>query len=211
MITQLKPRYGAKTRIDVYVAQEYVLTAEKRTIAALSLREGDPWDEELFWNQAAAMELDAALERSYTYLEGAMRSRRQLEEKLIRLGFAEPIRQLVMEKLEQLGFADDEAFARQWMQRGLASKSVRAVRQELRSKGVDKELVDQIAQDETDEEAEIDKCAAVCRRYLDGRGDAQSNRRRAIAACQRRGYSWEQIRTALSRIGEESDEDFFEP
>lgn len=205
MISALKPRYGAKTRIDVYVNEQYCLTAEKKVVAALGLQTGQAWDETAFWQQAAASELDAALERSYTYLEGGMRSRRQLEEKLERLGFDRPIRELVLEKLEKLGFADDEAFARQWMQRNLTNKSVRAVRQQLRQKGVDRELIDTIALEETDEAAEIEKCAAICRKYLDARGDAQRNCRRAVAACQRRGFGWEQIRAALAQIGQDED------
>jgi len=207
MISELKPRYGAKTRIDVYVDGEYCLTAEKKVVAALGLKEGDAWDEQAFWDQAAASELDAALERSYTYLEGAMRSRRQLEEKMIRLGFAEPIRELVMERLEKLGFADDEAFARQWMQRRLNHNSVRAVSRELRQKGVDRDMIESIAQEETDEESEIEKCAAILKKYLSApRLDAQTAKRRAISACQRRGYSWDQIRQALASVGEESEE-----
>ena len=95
---------------------------------------------------------------------------------------------------------NDEAYARALAGELLNRKGCSAsrVKRELLQKGIDRELTEQIV-----EEAEPDPVKKIKelieRKYLRTLGD-EKGRRRCIAAMQRLGYRWDDIRTALNQL-----------
>jgi regulatory protein len=73
------------------------------------------------------------------------RSRAELETQLTKRGFPEDVSARVLDRLAEVGLVDDAAFAEQWVQarRVNAGKGKRALAAELRTKGVDAEVIDE--------------------------------------------------------------------
>lgn len=124
-------------------------------------------------------------------LTAGPRTRSQLAEALSRRGVPDSAADAVLDRLNQVGLVDDAAFAQAWVRtrhegRGLAR---RALRYELRHRGVADEIVD-TAVEELDPEHELATARAlVARRLAASRGlEPPARVRRLAGMLARKGY-----------------------
>lgn len=149
-----------------------------------------------------------------TKLTGQARSRHELEVALTAKDVPGDVAAAVLDRFETVGLVDDTAFADAWVQsrqtsRGLAS---RALRQELRRKGVDDDVITE-SLDQLDPDAEL----TAARRLVDRK--VQSTRllpshvrfRRLTGLLARKGYpgglSVRVVREALAADAAPSGDD----
>ncbi|MGY1671729.1 regulatory protein RecX, partial [Geodermatophilus sp. SYSU D00710] len=125
-------------------------------------------------------------------LTGAARTRQQLADLLARRGIPEDAATAVLDRFGEVGLIDDAAFARAWVTsrqagRGLARRALRA---ELRAKGVDGEEAEQ-ALAEVDDDDERAAARRLVERRLPAlrRVDRATATRRLIGMLARKGYS----------------------
>ncbi|MBD0674611.1 recombination regulator RecX [Streptomyces sp. CBMA156] len=125
-------------------------------------------------------------------LTGAAKTRKQLADALRKREIPDEIADQVLTRLEEVGLIDDAAFAAAWVESRHAVRGLsrRALAQELRTKGVAADLVEQaVAQLDHDDETEAAR-ALVERKLRSTRGlDAQVRTRRLVGMLARRGYS----------------------
>ena len=104
--------------------------------------------------------------------------------------------------MEELGLVNDESYARRLAHDLLYIKrmSVRGAMYKLIEKGIDKETAQSVL-----DEFEIDPVEQLTeligRKYADKLED-EKDRRRTVAALQRLGYSWPDIKAALMEFEE---------
>ncbi|MEV6207695.1 regulatory protein RecX [Kitasatospora sp. NPDC051914] len=142
-------------------------------------------------------------------LTGSSRTRKQLADALRKREIPDEVAEEVLSRYEEVGLIDDAAFAAAWVDarhahRGLAR---RALAQELRTRGVSGDLVEQaLARVDHDDEAEAAR-ALVDRKLRTTRGlEPQIRTRRLIAMLARRGYSEGLAhRVVREALGEESE------
>ena len=153
-------------------------------------------------------EVGRATEAAVRLLGRRPRSVREVRDRLRQRGFAPEAIEAAVEKLEGWRYVDDADFARYWVENRERHKprGRRLLEQELRQKGVDREVVR-----ETIEAAELDEAAAALEV---GRAKLRSYagleppvvRRRLGGYLARRGYDGETVRRALDRLlGDEPD------
>ena len=135
---------------------------------------------------------------------GRMMSRKELAERLGRKGIAPDTAVEAVDWLESLGAVDDAAYA------GAVARHYAAggygpgrVRQELQKRGIPRELWDSALAQLPDSAAAIDK---FLQSKLKGRTPDRTTLKKLSDALLRRGFSWNDIRPALNRLGEEIDE-----
>ncbi|MFE6503657.1 regulatory protein RecX [Kitasatospora sp. NPDC057738] len=125
-------------------------------------------------------------------LTGAAKTRKQLADALRKREIPDEVADEVLTRLEEVGLIDDAAFAAAWVESRHAVRGLsrRALTQELRTKGVAADLVEQaVAQVDHDDETDAAR-ALVERRLRSTRGlDAQVRTRRLVGMLARRGYS----------------------
>ncbi|MFJ2192688.1 recombination regulator RecX [Kitasatospora sp. NPDC087861] len=125
-------------------------------------------------------------------LTGAAKSRKQLADALHKREIPDDVADEVLTRLEEVGLIDDAAFAAAWVESRHAVRGLsrRALAQELRTKGVAADLVEQaVAQLDHDDETEAAR-ALVDRKLRATRGlDRQVRTRRLVGMLARRGYS----------------------
>ncbi|MEU4117352.1 regulatory protein RecX [Kitasatospora sp. NPDC028055] len=125
-------------------------------------------------------------------LTGAAKSRKQLADALRKREIPEDVAEQVLTRLEEVGLIDDAAFAAAWVESRHAVRGLsrRALAQELRTKGVAADLVEQ-ALVQVDHDDETDAARALVERKLRStRGlDPQVRTRRLVGVLARRGYS----------------------
>ncbi|MGW1173099.1 recombination regulator RecX [Kitasatospora sp. NPDC002543] len=125
-------------------------------------------------------------------LTGAAKTRKQLADALRKREIPDEVADEVLTRLEEVGLIDDAAFAQAWVESRHAVRGLsrRALTQELRTKGVAADLVEQaVAQLDHDDETDAAR-ALVERKLRSTRGlDAQVRTRRLVGMLARRGYS----------------------
>lgn len=123
-------------------------------------------------------------------LTGAAKSRAQLEEALQRRGIREDVVVSVLDRFTDVGLVDDVAFAEAWVRSRGGSRGQRALRHELRAKGVAEDLIEAALADFDSEAEESSARDLATSRARSLRGlPAETQTRRLTGLLQRRGYS----------------------
>lgn len=128
-------------------------------------------------------------------LTARARTRAELAGQLAKRGYPDDVSALVLDRLTDVGLVDDADFAEQWVrsrQRN-AGKGKRALTAELRTKGVDNEVITAALAD-IDADAERSRAEKLVadrlrREKLDDDGDDVKVTRRLVGMLARRGYS----------------------
>ena len=134
----------------------------------------------------------------------APRSRSQLEDKLRQKGCDEQVATEVLDRLEEVGLIDDTAYAQMLVRSQQASRGLarRALRHELRKKGVDDDTAAE-ALDQVSDEAEAEQARELVAKKLRSMHglDATVQARRLAGMRARKGYggdvAWRVVREAV--------------
>lgn len=144
-----------------------------------------------------------AREKALEILSRRPMSRKELKTKLIQKGEEEAVAEYCVQWLSDNRLIDDESYAAA-VARHYAAKGYGAgrVRSELSRRGIDRELWDEALEQMPENEGKLDKFIAARLKDPEDRDQV----RKISAALYRRGYSWEDIRSALNRFHAEAGE-----
>lgn len=137
-----------------------------------------------------------AREKALELISRRSMSRKELMDKLISKGENEDVAQYCAGWLEENGFIDEHRYAQQ-IARHYAAKGYGAgrVRAELNRRGLSRELWDEAFEAMPEGDDKLDKFIASRLKAPEDRDEV----RKVSNALYRRGYSWEEIRSALAR------------
>jgi regulatory protein len=173
--------------------------------------------------RAAVEDPAVVLEAATRFLEARSRSVAEVRRRLTGAGYRTDLVNDAIARLGDLGVLDDEAFARAWVEsRDRARpRGERALRDELRLKGIERSLVDLVLAERRglglgDDDAEAapspDRLAA--QRLIDRQArmlaripDPRKRRERAYALLARSGFDPEICREVASNVSSQEDED----
>ena len=213
-ITALEPQVTNPERINVFVDGRFLLGVNASVVFQMGLepeQELQPVQLEELRSEAA---MQQAVDRAYNYLSYRPHSREEVRRYLRRKETPPAIIDAALARLEQLDLVNDHAFASFWVEsrEQFSPRGARALKNELRMKGVEREVVEELIDDEKDEE----------RAMLAGRKKALSLvriptmdfatfRTRLGSFLQRRGFGYEvstrTVRALWKELGEEDGEE----
>ncbi len=125
-------------------------------------------------------------------LTARSRTRAELSAQLAKRGYADDVSDRVLDRLAAVGLVNDTEFAEQWVasRRAKAGKSRRALAAELRTKGVDNDVITAVLGG-IDAGAERERAEQLVRAKLrrETLSDEAKVSRRLVAMLARRGYS----------------------
>jgi len=206
IVSKIEKRQGAARRFNVFTeGDEFAFCADGDTLKKHGIKLGADIDVAQMRFDIEDDEYQAAMERSYVFLESRMRAESEIESKLKTLGFTNRIIDRVKTRLKEMGYIDDELFAKLWAQQRIKSKSVRVVQGELIRKGIDREVVSEVKEN-ADPALEVEKCVKIAQKYFARDIDEREAKRLASAALARRGYDWGTIRKAFDLLGQDTDD-----
>lgn len=152
-----------------------------------------------------------ALDAALRYLTPRARSIQETRRYLDRRGVDADTVGRVIQELERRGLLDDRAFVRdwiQWRQRSRPAGSAR-IQQELRRKGIDADLLDEVMTEQAGELDSVTAAMAVVRRQRRHYERLEQNTayRRMLGMLARRGFPQNTARTAVQQVWEEWQRD----
>ena len=177
-ITAIEPRRHRLSQL--YLDGEAAVRVDTETLIKSGWKPGMEITDEELHALLEASEERRAREKALYLLEYRSHSKKELADKISRTTSREAA-EAAVEKMEELGLMNDESYARQLASSLLERKGygVRRARQELLHKGIDRELVEEIL--------------------------LEKGYRRTVAALQRLGYGWEDIKSVLEEFRETSE------
>ncbi len=153
-ITALDPQVNNPERINLYVDGRFLLGVN----AAIVLQMGLRLDQELSPSQLDLLQSEEveqrAVDRALNYLSYRPRSREEVRRYLRRKETPPEIIEAALARLDRLDFVNDRTFAGFWIEsrEQFSPRGARALKTELRMKGVERDVVDEMVNDEQDEE-----------------------------------------------------------
>ncbi len=198
VITALEVHQRNKERVRLFLDDEYAL--DLPLLQAASLRRGQC----LTANEVAALvdaeAVQSAVDRALHYLSYRPRSSEEVRRQLVKKKIPEAHIAAAIERLKQRGYLDDLAFARFWISNRDRFKPMapRALRYELRQKGIDEAIIDSsLAEIDADDSAY--RAAEVRLSRYQG-CTHQEFRHKLGAMLRRRGFGTETINDVLLRL-----------
>jgi regulatory protein len=216
-ITALQTQVTDKDRVNISVDGQFLMGVATIIVLKMGLRIGQELTpaqlEELRQEEA----LQKAVDRAMNYLSFRPRSREEVRRYLRKKETPAELIDSVLERLDSLDLVNDHMFVSFWVESREHSnpKGAQAIKNELRMKGVKRDVVDEIVNDEQDEELAL-RAARKKAQSLLNQPDIDFNtfRTRLGPFLQRRGFSyqvsihavralWEELKT--DEAGEDED------
>lgn len=200
-ITALKYQKKNPDRVSVYLDGRFAFGLP--AIVAARLKPGQELSDAEIEALRVEGDQDKAYNRALDYLSYRPRSRREIELYLQKRGVPEDQIEAIIGRLEHAGLLDDEAFAHFWVENRerFRPRGLRALRYELRNKGVSDEIID-LALESVDAQESAYRSAAKKARQLSDQ-DQRTFYRKMIDYLSRRGFAYEVSREVTDRYWSE--------
>lgn len=200
LVTDIKP--ARKALSILYIDGEYAMKLDTQTLKENCIKIGAYLDDEQLKELIDKSNYKRAKEKALWLISGRDYSKKQLIDKIKKDSTAETAEE-VCERMEELGLVNDENYARRYASDLLNIKkmSKRGAKYKLIEKGIDKDLCDEIL-DEFDVDP-VEQIVEIIEKKYSGKLEDEKDRRRTVAALQRLGYGWGDIKSAISAFEEE--------
>ena len=197
-------RRASADRVTVELEDGSEIKSSLGVVTDWRLFSGKTLDEEELALLRRGSSRSLARDRALELISRRQMSQKEVRDKLTQKGVDEDAADYSVSWLSDHGFLNDESYAaavaRHYAARGYGAGRVRS---ELSRRGVSRELWDEAVENMPESDSKLEK-------FISARLKDPTDRdqiRKVSAALFRRGYSWEEIRTALRRYTDEIIED----
>ncbi len=204
VVTGLEVHQRDKESVRLFLDDEYVLDLPLMEAARLS--RGQTLTDAEVNRLSDAQRLQRAFDTAVHYLSYRPRSTQEVRRHLVKKEVPDTLAADVLERLRQRGYVDDMEFARYWISNRDRFKPIgeRALKYELRQKGIDDEIVDALVAEVDEEDSAYRAAQTRMSRY---RGTTRRLFRHKLSAMlRRRGFGEYAIRDVVQRLQDELDE-----
>ena len=201
-ITNITAQKRKKDRVNLFLDGEYAFSLSLFNAAWLKI------GQELTAEKIEALKLEDEYERgkeiAMRLLTNRPRSKKEVRDRMREKEIKEAVRERVVDRFEELDLLDDEAFARYWIDQRARFKPRGAplLRQELRQKGVDQQIINDLLED-TDDSAAVRQAAEKKARTL-MRYPEDQFKKKLIGFLQRRGFSYHDSREVVDELWQQN-------
>lgn len=200
-ITAIEPR--RRQMCALFIDGEYVMNLDAQTLIENRFDVGREIDDDELKEIIEKSNERRAKDKALWLISYRSHSKKELFDKL-RRDFDEDSAQKAVDRMQELGLINDGEFAKAYARKLVYGKkmSLRAAELELRRKGIDNITAEQVLSDlEYDAQTQIIEFISKKYRNIED----EKVRRRAVAALQRKGYGWDDIKQAIESISGDFD------
>lgn len=193
-----------KNSADVFVDGKKYAKFSLDVLYKYNLKEGNEYEEERWREIADESEMLQAKEYAFTYLSTYMKCRKEAKQKLYFKGFHKKAVEYALDKAEEYGYINDERYAKTYLESHMKNKGLKVIKYELRSKGIDEKIIDELLQEISDEDEYAVVLKAASKYYWAKNGEIVKEKMYSHLAA--KGFSYELIMKAMKAVGEDLDQ-----
>jgi regulatory protein len=204
-ITALEVQKRNPNRVNVHLDGEFAFGLAR--IVAAWLRLGQELSDEKIEQLQAEDARERAYQQAMLFLSYRARSEAEIRQNLRKHEIPEPVIEQTLERLRQDGLANDNQFARAWVENRSAfrPRSRRLMAMELRQKGLSDEAVSSAVADVNDEALAYEAAQKKVARY---KGLEWNEFRKKLSDfLARRGFSYSVVAPVVTRLWNEAHKD----
>ncbi len=200
-VTALEVQKKNKERVSVYLDGEFAFGLT--LIEAARLHKGQVLSDADIAAFKAGDSIAGAYERAVRFLGYRPRSTAEIRHHLADKETTADVIEMVIARLEEQGYLNDQDFARLWVKEREASHPLgaRALRFELRQKGIAADVIEAVLADLDTSEAAYRAAQSSARRFASL--DDRTFRNKLGAFLTRRGFDYDVTRSVIERLLEE--------
>lgn len=213
VITKIGRQKNNPERYNIYLNDEYAFAVDESTLIKFGLMKGKTLEQFDIDEIAYEDEIAKAFNKALHFLSYQMRSEYEVKKKLLDAGHGEAVVLEAIRKLENLGFLNDATYSKALLEtkKRTMKKGPRAIRQDLKKKGIDKSLQDEVLESFTYEE-QLDIAMQLAEKEVraGNRKTPTQVKQKIQDVLMRKGYSFNIVSDVLERIQLEREEDEWE-
>ncbi len=205
IITALKVQKRNPRRVNVYLDGEFAFGLSRITAAWLKV--GQALSDERIRALQAADEQEVAYQKALHFLSFRPRAEAEIQKNLRKHQFSEEVILEVISRLRRNQLVDDPRFAQEWVRNRseFRPRGRRALRMELRQKGISNDTIDDALRDLDEEELAYKAAAQQYRKYA--RLEWPDFRAKMTAFLARRGFPYAVAASVTQKIWSEERAD----
>lgn len=200
IITRITPQKGG-SRVNVYVDEKFAFSTDLETLVVKKIKIGI----ELTAQELAQLKATSAytykLFRLIAYCSLRPRSLREVDIWLAKKKIAQTEAEKLKDRITHLKLVDDLVFARWWVdqRREFRPMGVHRLRNELKSKGIARDIIDKVLDDGHNEQNEAS--ALLNKKYARvGVNIREKDKMKMVAFLIRRGFGFEIAKSAVDEL-----------
>lgn len=195
-----------KSRANVFLDGEFVCGLNNLTLVKNGLKPGTEITKEKLMKIYNESEIEGAYEKALSLLSRQKYTKKAITDKLKAKGYEAEIIDVVVGKLKGYGYISDTAFATSFVNCN-NSKSKRMLEVNLLQKGISREIIKQVLDENITLESEREKCTEATNKYMKNKEMNDSTIKKLKAHLLYKGFSFEDINYCIKSLGGEIDDD----
>lgn len=199
IVTKLELQNPGK--IKVFIDEEYAFFLEEKDMELYILKEGDEIGSEMFHEITEKLLWERSKQKAVNLLKFADRSEQELRSRLSEAGFHDSIIDRTIAYVRQYGYLDDARYAANYIRTRMNRKSKLVIKGELVQKGIKKDLIDGIIEQEygEDEDAELQAIKKIIEKKTKSAEDLTPEKKeKLIASLYRKGFEIGKIKQLIN-------------
>lgn len=205
-ITKLSRQKRRKNRVSLYTEEGYFCSLADEIVVRAGIRPGTEITDERILELKAEDEYERAKDAAASYLEYAPRTCRQVMDHLtIKKELSKEAAEKACSLMQHYGYVDDEAYALELAKSLTRRYSRKVIVQRLIQKGLSEDIARRAAKEVTPDEGAqaYDVLLSIQHKFKDE--DEQKRKKRLMSALMRRGFGYDAVKCAVSRLETESE------
>lgn len=205
IITNIEQQKRNKNRFNIYLDKEFAFGISEDVVLNERLSVGKELDDVYIKTVLEAEEKQKCFNDAVNLLSFRPRSEHELRIRLRKKGYEDNWIDASLEKLRNYKYVDDQQFARMYTLDRINIKKLgqRAIKQELRMKGINKEIIDDVVEDLCEEDKELEQAIELIEkkvRNLSSKEDYYKQRQKLLQHLVRKGYSFDIAGRAVGEV-----------
>lgn len=195
IITALKPQRNKK-RVNVYLDGRFSFGIDLENLVRLDLKIEKEYSEKEIREIVKKAEFQKTYDKLVRYTILRPRSRREIETWFRKYKVHESLHDELFNKLKRLELVGDTEFAKWWVEQRITfrPRGKRALVSELRQKGIDGHIIDEVLSTAGIDETKMAKKLLERRKYKWEKLDKLEARKKKSDFLARKGFGWEIIK-----------------
>ncbi|WP_124066851.1 regulatory protein RecX [Clostridium sp. E02] len=188
-----------KRRSKVILDEDFTLVLYRGELKKFGVEEGKFITEETYQKIIDDVLRKRARERVFYLLKSSDKTEQELRRKLKDGWYPQEVIDGTMDFLNHHRFINDESYGKRYVEYHSAKRSKRQIQYELQKKGLDKEMIQEIMEEQpVDEEAQV--LAYLTKKHFKEKESDAKERSKMMAALGRKGYSYETVARVMARF-----------
>jgi len=198
IITSVKPQKSGK-RLNVYLDNKFAFGIDLENFVKNGLKVKLQLSEDKVKEIVKKAEFQKTLDKVLRFVTLRPRSEKEINDWLKRKKIHESLYKELFDRLKRLELVDDEKFARWWVNQrsSFRPKPKRILNNELRIKGIEKEIIEEVLKEENVDEEKIARELLEKKKYKWKKLDRKIARQKMSGYLARKGFEWDAITRAV--------------